>query len=348
MSKTLTPEWKTHLAKGTTTLAYCIKVTLTNGTIYGFTSHSEDIVLSGVTYKSAMGITASALSSGEDMAPGNMEALGFFSATGVLWADVKAGRFNSATHDTYLVNYADLSMPPLEMTSGPLGVITSRGNQYNFELKDWLELLRKNIGYATSPYCRVKRLGNSICGVRVDPPVWLASTAYTLTKIGDQMQGSVVKPNAYNERIYKCTTAGTSGGTEPTWNTTIGGTTSDGSVTWTTYEAITKQGTVTGLVVGSGFLDTVRTEASGFYKYGTVLWTTGLNAGFESEVKASNANQVDFYLPTPFAVALGDEYHIVRGCDRSEPACKIFENFWNFDGEPHKPLTSALLQYTTR
>lgn len=36
--------------------------------------------------------------------------------------------------------------------------------------------------------------------------------------------------------IYRCTKSGTSGATEPTWNHTIGGTTSDGSVVWTTHQ----------------------------------------------------------------------------------------------------------------
>jgi len=56
---------------------------------------------------------------------------------------------------------------------------------------------------------------------------WLASHAYIL--------GDIVVPTEGLENgfRYECTTAGTSGASEPTWPTTEGGTVDDGTVTWT-------------------------------------------------------------------------------------------------------------------
>ncbi len=66
------------------------------------------------------------------------------------------------------------------------------------------------------------------------PETWAAATAYTL--------GDVVKPTTYASHSYKCTTAGTShAATQPTWGTTNGGTTSDGTVTWTCFDTKTYQ-----------------------------------------------------------------------------------------------------------
>lgn len=61
-------------------------------------------------------------------------------------------------------------------------------------------------------------------------PVWQPSTVYTV--------GQLVKPTApaaAKEYVFRCTTAGTSGGTEPTWSaaTTNNATRTDGTVTWT-------------------------------------------------------------------------------------------------------------------
>lgn len=57
-----------------------------------------------------------------------------------------------------------------------------------------------------------------------------ASHAYSL---GDKIVST--SSTQYLGICFECTTAGTSGGGgEPAWNTTVGGTTSDGGVTWTT------------------------------------------------------------------------------------------------------------------
>jgi hypothetical protein len=57
---------------------------------------------------------------------------------------------------------------------------------------------------------------------------WAASTAYAL---GDVRLPTAGLENGFR---YECTTAGTSGGSAPTWNTTEGGTTTDNTITWTT------------------------------------------------------------------------------------------------------------------
>ncbi|HEX4072212.1 MAG TPA: type II secretion system protein, partial [Planctomycetaceae bacterium] len=61
---------------------------------------------------------------------------------------------------------------------------------------------------------------------------WTANTAYSSGQIiqpATIVQGT---PNSNNVFMYTCTTAGTSGGTEPTWGTTAGATTNDGPVAW--------------------------------------------------------------------------------------------------------------------
>jgi prepilin-type N-terminal cleavage/methylation domain-containing protein len=61
---------------------------------------------------------------------------------------------------------------------------------------------------------------------------WTANTAYTSGQIiqpASIVQGTPASNNVF---MYTCTTAGTSGGTEPTWGTTSGATTNDGPVAW--------------------------------------------------------------------------------------------------------------------
>ncbi len=55
--------------------------------------------------------------------------------------------------------------------------------------------------------------------------IWTATTAKSV--------GDTVTPTAANGRCYRCTTAGTTGGSAPTFPTTVGGTVTDGTVVWT-------------------------------------------------------------------------------------------------------------------
>jgi len=60
--------------------------------------------------------------------------------------------------------------------------------------------------------------------------VWVKSRSYG--------SGNVVSPTVANGYTYTCITAGTSGGTEPAWSTTLGGTTVDGTARWRTDAGI--------------------------------------------------------------------------------------------------------------
>lgn len=55
---------------------------------------------------------------------------------------------------------------------------------------------------------------------------WAASTTYAV--------GDIVRPTTWNHRLFQCVVAGTSGATEPTWDTTIGNEQTDNTVTWQT------------------------------------------------------------------------------------------------------------------
>lgn len=58
---------------------------------------------------------------------------------------------------------------------------------------------------------------------------WAAGTVYSL----GQYRRQLAAPGAGNERVFKVTTAGTSGGSEPVWNKNDNATTADNTVVWT-------------------------------------------------------------------------------------------------------------------
>src|SRR6185436_9576783 len=57
---------------------------------------------------------------------------------------------------------------------------------------------------------------------------WAVTTAYT---VGQLVRQNAV-PSVGSERVFLCIQAGTSGGSEPTWNLTMGSITTDSTVVW--------------------------------------------------------------------------------------------------------------------
>lgn len=65
-------------------------------------------------------------------------------------------------------------------------------------------------------------------GVEINDASETAWTASTATAVSTKR-----RPTVANGYVYTCTTAGTTGGTQPTWPTTVGATVTDGTVVWT-------------------------------------------------------------------------------------------------------------------
>ena len=87
----------------------------------------------------------------------------------------------------------------------------------------------------------------------------------------------------------------------------------------------------------------------GYYAGGLLTWTSGANAGRAVEVLAFDAEgngQMALFLPSPFAVATGDQFIIRPGCDKRLATCRDkFDNVVNFRGEPHLPGQTRIMDY---
>lgn len=87
--------------------------------------------------------------------------------------------------------------------------------------------------YMTSSYSGTQKQitvdNNTISGFSVSDPIAAISTRTNATAYGIN---SNTKPTVGNGRYYVAIVGGVSGGSEPTWNTTPGSTTTDGTITW--------------------------------------------------------------------------------------------------------------------
>ena len=88
---------------------------------------------------------------------------------------------------------------------------------------------------------------------------------------------------------------------------------------------------------------------SGFFNWGVLTFTTGLNAGFRMDVKSYAAGVIELQLAFPYAVAVADEFSISPGCNKQfktapgvyDGDCFTkYDNAINFGGEPEVPLAA--------
>lgn len=79
----------------------------------------------------------------------------------------------------------------------------------------------------------------------------------------------------------------------------------------------------------------VSTSDTNNYSFGTVEFTTGLNAGLKEYIfQQLDSNSVELFKPMPYQVQSGDELVITQGCAKNPEACKAYSNFNNFGGFP--------------
>lgn len=116
---------------------------------------------------------------------------------------------------------------------------------------------------------------------------WTASTAYS--------SGDTVLPVGGNGHIYKCTTAGTSSGSAPTWPTTAGGTVSDGSVVWTEQTTAMLAGTFTEATY-TGYARVAVTASLANYAGTQAAASTTASSGTSGQT--SNNNTITYGSPT--------------------------------------------------
>jgi uncharacterized phage protein (TIGR02218 family) len=82
--------------------------------------------------------------------------------------------------------------------------------------------------------------------------------------------------------------------------------------------------------------------AARYFRYGVLTFESGMNAGLFADIddhrNDGGAVELTLWLPMPLAMAAGDRFTIVAGCDKRFATCRDkFANQLNFRGFPHMP-----------
>lgn len=161
--KSISPELSLHLQGDSTTLATCIKVTLTDGSVFGFTDHDKPILFDSTLYHPDSGYTPSTISSNDKLSVDNLDIEAFLNSTILVESELLAGKWDFAEIEMFMVNYEDLTQGQLYLRKGTLGEIRLGKNSFVTELRGMTQPLQQIIGEIYSPTCRVKRFCDERC-----------------------------------------------------------------------------------------------------------------------------------------------------------------------------------------
>jgi len=356
MAKTISAALKLHIAGSTTTLCTCWLITRRDGVVYAFTEHDTDLVVSGTTYTASLGYTRTALASHTDMTVDNSELRGILDDTILTEADLNAGLLDMADVRVFVVNYADTTQGILKMRRGTLGdVILSPTGEYQTELRGLNQKLANMVGELWSPDCRAD-LGDTRCKIPIKPYDIARSTAYAVgVYVGVITNGAFTGQRRYENRIYKCTTAGTTSGTQPTYDRTVGHTTTDGTAVFTCFSAWTRTGFVATVVNYNQTITVTFDEGDnggpdGWFSSGVITWETGANIGRSMEVKGSVSatRALLLFLPMDSVIDVNDRFRVSPGCNQLLATCRDkFANVVNMRAEPYTPGIDAITASAT-
>jgi len=194
--KTLAAGLQAHLDTGATTLAWCWRLTRTDGVRLGFTDHDRDLSFDGTTFEADSGFTASEIASSVGLSVDNMEAEGALQSDHLNETDLAKGLYDNAAVEVWRVNWADVSQRVL-MRKGNLGEVSLSDGAFVAEVRGLAHVLNQTQGRVFQGQCDAD-LGDERCTVNLDSGAFkgsgtvaglIAGTRFTASGLGGFASG---------------------------------------------------------------------------------------------------------------------------------------------------------------
>lgn len=163
MPRSLSGALQTHLAGNVLTLALCVKIARLDGIVLGFTSAAAPFTFDSVAYSPGLSVDVSQLRTSEGSGVDNLDFDGVLQSEAITESDLLAGRYDHASVEIFVLNYADLTQLRMVLATGTLGEAEFQDGQFRLEFRSLVTYLQQQIGELTSHLCRVKELGDFRC-----------------------------------------------------------------------------------------------------------------------------------------------------------------------------------------
>ena len=175
--KTLPPALQAHLVDGTTTLAWCWRITRADGVAFGFTDHDRTLSFDGIDFEPESGFTASEVRAGSDLSVDAQDAEGVLSSDRITETDILDGRWDSAEVELWRVNWADPGQRVL-LRRGAIGQVRRGRVAFVAEVRSLAHVLGQTVGRTFQAGCDAT-LGDSRCGVNLEAATFRSTGAVT-------------------------------------------------------------------------------------------------------------------------------------------------------------------------
>ncbi len=164
--KSLAPALQSHLDEGTTTLAWCWRITRADGVSFGFTDHDRTLSFDGTGFEPESGLTASEVRSGSDLSVDAQDAEGVLTSDRITETDILDGCWDNAEVEVWRVNWQATSQRVL-MRRGAIGQIRRGRLAFVAEVRSLAHVLGQTVGRTFQATCDAA-LGDVRCGVDLD------------------------------------------------------------------------------------------------------------------------------------------------------------------------------------
>lgn len=163
----LSQELMAHLGGEVTTLATCWRVKRRDGVVMGFTTHDETLVIDGLQYRPSSAFTPSGVSSHQLFEADDLEIEGALSDSTIQGDDLRAGVYDFAELELFMVNWRDLGAGVIKVKSGWIGEVKLLGGRFLAEFRGLTRALEQAYGHVYSAECSAD-LGDMRCQVDLD------------------------------------------------------------------------------------------------------------------------------------------------------------------------------------
>jgi uncharacterized phage protein (TIGR02218 family) len=183
-------ELGSRLAADLTTLAICWQIIRSDGVALGFTTHDRSLLVAGMAYESAPGITPSAVVASDGLDVDVMDVAGALSADAIRATDLAQGRFDGAAVRIFMVDWQEPDAGQQLLAGGRLGTVdagTGPDAGFTASLRGSTARFSATLIESCSPECRAE-LGDRRCRVAMRGRTLrtrvLASAGHRLTLAG--------------------------------------------------------------------------------------------------------------------------------------------------------------------